>query len=81
MKAITTIYHGPTNTRGSRIFADDGDGNRSIIPVNNALSIEQNYAEAVKRLCSKTGWEGSLVGGHLKHGMVWVWETDEKLKV
>lgn len=27
MKAIVTKYYGPTNSKGSRISADDGDGN------------------------------------------------------
>ena len=35
MKVITTRYHGPTNTRGSRIAATDEDGNRVSLTYDN----------------------------------------------
>jgi hypothetical protein len=81
MKAIVTIYHGPTNNRGSRIIADDGDKNRVSVPVNNALSNFQNHVVACRHLCDKMGWKGKLVFGYLKKGMVWVWDADGSIEV
>ena len=64
MKAITTTYHGPGNVRGSRIIADDGDGNRLTLPVNNSRRMEDRHADACLALCRKMKWEGRLQGGH-----------------
>ena len=77
MKVITTRYHGPTNTRGSRIAATDEDGNRVILTYNDALNSEPNHAAAARKLCEKMDWRGTLTGGHIKHGMVWVWRDDQ----
>jgi hypothetical protein len=74
MKAITTRYNGPTNTRGSRITATDEDGNRVSVSYNDALNSEPNHAAAARKLCQKMDWRGNLTGGHTKHGMVWVWD-------
>lgn len=73
MKAITTKYHGPTNTRGLRISATDGDGNRVSVPYNYSLSGELVHREAVYALCAKVGWSGELVSGSIKGGYVYVW--------
>jgi hypothetical protein len=71
-KAIVTTYHGPTNTRGSRIAASDEDGNRLTIPYPHELSGEAVHRKAAEALCSKMGWHGKLTGGNLKHGYVFV---------
>jgi len=73
MKAIVTTYKGPSNVRGSRIIASDEDGNRVIVHYDPALNSEENHITAARSLCSKMGWTGTLHGGHLKHGMVFVW--------
>lgn len=78
MKTIVTKYHGPTNTRGSRITADDGDGNRVSTPYACELDSSENHAEACRQLCEKMGWGGRLQGGCLLRGgvtqaMVWCW--------
>ena len=73
MKAIITTYHGPTNTKGSRISADDGDGNRVTISVNGSLNFDLNHAEAVKALCKKMNWSGKLQAGATRQGMAWTW--------
>jgi hypothetical protein len=78
MKAIVTKYHGPTNTRGSRITASDEDGNRITIPYPYELSGEAVHRKAAEALCSKMGWRGSLVAGSLKNGYVFVFAEDEK---
>lgn len=73
MKAITTKYHGPGNVRGSRFIASDEDGNRVIVSYDYALNSEQNHARAAEALCRKMGWVGTMMGGGIKGGMVWVW--------
>lgn len=72
MKAITTRYLGPTNTRGARIVADDGDGNRASVPYPDAMSGYAAHAVAVRALCSKLGWTGTYVPGAARTGYVWV---------
>ena len=72
MKAIVTKYHGPTNTRGSRISASDTDRNRISIPYPHELSGEDVYRLAAETLCKKMGWPGRLIGGSVKNGYVFV---------
>lgn len=78
MKAIVTKYHGPTNTRGSRITASDEDSNKITISYPYELSGEAVHRAAAQALCDKMGWRGMLVGGSLKHGYVFtfgpIWE-------
>ena len=74
MKAITTKYYGPTNTRGSRIVATDSDGNKATVGYDHALNSEGNHKEAAIALCDKMSWSGTLHGGHTKAGMVFVFE-------
>ena len=72
MKAIVTKYHGPTNNRGSRITASDGDGNRVTISYPYELSNENVHRAAAEALCKKMNWTGRLVAGGLKRGYVFV---------
>ena len=72
MKAINTVYNGPTNTRGSRITASDEDGNRITIPYPHELSGMDVHAKAAVALCNKMGWKGTLHGGGLKDCYVFV---------
>jgi hypothetical protein len=72
MKAITTKYHGATNTRGSKITASDEDGNRVTISYPYELSGEAVHRAAADALCAKMGWTGKLAGGSLKNGYVFV---------
>lgn len=65
MKAITTKYLGPTDCKGSRVKADDGDGNSITLPWRNRWDSEDNHAEAARSLCRKMGWKGKLQGGGL----------------
>ncbi len=77
MKAIRTKYHGPTNTRGSRISASDEDGNRVSIPYPHELSGEDVHRKAADALCRKMGWEGVLIGGGLKDGYAFVFAPEK----
>lgn len=76
MKAIETTYHGPTNTRGSRISARDCDGNKVSIPYPHELSGEDVHRKAAEALRDKMGWEGRLVGGATKRGYTFVFVSD-----
>ena len=73
MKAITTKYHGPTDTRGARISATDNDGNRVTVPYEHALSGEAVHRVAAVALCKKMRWRGVLVAGATGAGYVYVW--------
>lgn len=75
-KAITTKYVA-TNTRGARIVATDGDGNRVNIFYPNDLPDEQRHRAAARALCKKMGWtgrlaEGTLMSARRKTGKVFV---------
>lgn len=76
MKAIVTKYHGPTNCKGSRITASDEDGNRCTISYPYELSGEEVHRKAAQALCDKMKWSGTLVGGSLKNGYVFVFENN-----
>lgn len=76
MKAITVRYIGPTNTRGARMKADDGDGNSVTIPYDYELSREERYRSAARALCEKMNWHGRLCGGGTKAGEVFVFVRD-----
>ena len=71
-KAIITKYHGPTDRKGARISADDGDGNRVTISYPYELSGEAVYKAAAQALMEKMGWTDNLVGGALKSGWAFV---------
>lgn len=75
MKAIVTKYHGPTDTRGSRITASDEDGNRVTIGYPYELSGEAVHRAAAVALCAKMGWTGDLVAGSLRTGYVFVFTS------
>ena len=74
MKAIVTRYKGPTNTRGSRVYASDGDGNRTSISYPYELSGEAVHKEAAVALCKKMGWDTNLLGGATKDGYAFVFK-------
>jgi len=77
MKAIMTKYHGPTNTRGSRVSASDSDGNRVSVSFDH--SSRDPHDLAVIALCKKMGWTGKLVAGGWKHGHVYVWTETRRI--
>jgi len=74
MKAITTKYHGPSNVKGSRYSAFDGD-NRVILSADDSLNSDENHQRAALALMEKLNWTGQLIGGHTKDGMVWVFDS------
>ena len=72
MKAIETHYLEPTNVRGSRIIAEDCDGNRVTIGYPHELSGEAVHAKAAEALKVKMGWDGQLIGGATRRGYCFV---------
>lgn len=73
-RAILTKYHGPTNTRGSRISATDDDGNRVTVPYDHSLSLGRNHDAAAMALCVRLGWGGRLVCGSTSRGFAYVFD-------
>lgn len=69
MKAIQTKYHGPTNTRGSRIIAKC-DGGSVMVSYDHALNNDRNHAAAAQALMRKMAWTGNLEAGTLPDGTV-----------
>lgn len=70
-QAITTKYHGPTNTRGARITAAAWAG-RVSIPYPHSLRTEEAHAKAARALIEKMGWHGEWVAGATETGFVFV---------
>ena len=56
MQAIRTRYHGPTNTRGSRISAQCAAGKISV-SYDHALNADDNRKAAARALRDKLGWD------------------------
>ena len=75
MKAIETRYIGPTNFKGARIKADDGDGNTLTISYPYELSGEDVHRKAAEGLRDKMHWTGDLLGGSTKRGYVFVFTS------
>lgn len=72
MVAIVTKYHGPTDTRGSRISAS-ATGHMVTVLWASDLDSEANHRAACKRLCDKLGWdEDRFYGGAMDDGR-WAW--------
>lgn len=76
MKAITTKFHGPTDTRGSRVSATDMDGNRVTVNYDHSASFDDRHWAAARALCEKMNWHGELVRGSIKSGEVFVFVSE-----
>jgi hypothetical protein len=73
MKAIRTRYYPATNTRGARIVADDGDGNKvSISAYHDTLEGIPLARHAAEELARKMRWRyGGLIGGGYADDIYW----------
>jgi len=69
-KAITSKYIGPTNTKGSRISATDGMGNRIIISKDTSLNTDDAHIKAINTLTDKMGWPRCDRFGGTKTGII-----------
>lgn len=74
MKAIRTRYHGPSNVKGSRISATDGDRNKIVQSYDSALNSEDAHRKAAYALRDKMKWKGELIGGGFQNDMYWVFQ-------
>ena len=74
MQAITTKYHGPTNSRGSRITATTESGIKHSQSYKHELNADENHADAAEALARRLGWleRNDLVGGSIKGGYAFV---------
>ena len=71
MKAIRTRYYGPTNTKGSKIVATDGDRNSISISYPYGLNSDEGHELAAYLLMQKMKWNNQLVGGGFQNDMYW----------
>ena len=76
MQTINVKYLPATNTKGTRIKASC-EGGSITISRDYGSNIEQDYMEAAKQLKSKLFWTGTMVGGHTKDGMVFVFDDEQ----
>lgn len=67
-QAIVTKYHGPTNTKGSRISAEAAAG-KIYMPYAHELNIDDNHEAAAVVLIKKVGWESHARQG-IAHGVL-----------
>ena len=81
MKAITTRYKGPTDTKGSKIIATAEGGHKVTISYPYELSGEDVHAKAAICLCLKLGWKGELIGGGTDKGYVFVFANGERYPI
>ena len=72
MKAIETHYLGPTDRKGSRLVASDGDGNRVTIPYPSDLDPEAAHLKAALALKLKMDWKGRLMQGSTRTGYAFI---------
>lgn len=63
MQAIVTRFHGPTNSRGSRVTART-DAGRLTVQWDYALG-QGTHAKAAKALATRLGWDGEFHEGWL----------------
>lgn len=70
MKAIITKYHGPTNSRGSRIIARAEGVPALTMSYDYSLNPDQLHEKAARALADRQGWKGTLVSGGLPDGSV-----------
>jgi len=74
--AIRTRYHGPTNTRGSRFVATDGE-NRVTVPYDYSCGSTENHCIAAHAFLAKYNlYETKLVTNALcfDNDFYWTWE-------
>jgi hypothetical protein len=69
---ITARYHGPTNTRGSRITAT-GHSRQLTVPYNYALGVVDNHGAVARALAIVLGYTGDLrtVPARIGNGYRW----------
>lgn len=74
-QAIMTAYHGPTNTKGSRVSAK-AEAGRVTRHWDHALNSDENHCAVASALAFKLDWSGLWIGGGMARGDVYVWAGD-----
>lgn len=72
MKAISTRYHGPTDTRGARITATDLDDDTVNMTYDASYSPEWNHQAAARLFCLGFKRHGTYAMGSLGQDYVFV---------
>jgi hypothetical protein len=67
VKTIRTRFHGPTNTLGARIIAEDGEGRRTI----TSYPYELNTDDAHRSAASDWVFKHSKLSGVIKLTPAW----------
>ena len=80
MVAITTKFHGATNTKGSRVSAS-ANGHRVYVSYPHELSGAEVHFQAVKKPCDKLDWHGDLISGGTETGYVFCFAKSGKFTV
>lgn len=66
---IVCRYHGPTNSRGSRISVGRAAGpGRIYVSWDHALNVEENYVAAVREYVERMDWDGVWCVGLIDNG-------------
>jgi hypothetical protein len=79
-RAITTTYFPPSTNRAAYVKAYDyGSGTTVKLPdsVDQSWPTEVWHQKAAEALRDEMSWEGRLIGGGVKNGMVWVFWKGE----
>lgn len=66
-QAITTTFHGPTDTKGSRVTARAAAGSCTV-ECEDSYSIEDNHAAAARKLAERFNWAGRFFIGSIHRG-------------
>lgn len=76
MQTISTKFLGATTFLGERIVATATETkNRMIFSYDYELTSTDNHCAAACDLRDNIGWEGEMIGGHTKEGMVFVFNS------
>ena len=81
MKAISVKYLCPTDHKGARLKATDGDGNSITISYPHEASPPKCQAQAAIALCKKMGWSGELISGHVNNAWVFVFAEADRFPI
>lgn len=76
MQTISTKILNASATMGRRIKAQIESGRSITRPYDYGTDLEGNYVQVARELYKELGWDKieytKMVGGHVKHGMVFV---------
>jgi hypothetical protein len=81
MQAIRTRYHGPTNTRGSRISATCEAGRLSV-PYDHSKNLDANHRAACEAMRARLEWVAPhyapMIGGTFAGDTYWVFADSDR---